>query len=166
MTAKGRRGSGPAARRIVSRERGAGLAEAIMAVMVLMVMSVPFLSKVAVNLETAGTAANPEAALGLAEAGVEKAVWELNEGAWSGTEDISADLSMSIDGLETPGGSFRGDVMITLSPLERAGGTRRVTVTGTVRLADGSRLSRSVEAVLRKGADYAIVSWGEPAAGQ
>ncbi len=137
-----------------------------MVVLVLMMLAVPFMSRVVVNGSPAGAGSEPEAALCLAEAGVEKAVWELNQGAWAGTENISANLNMAIDGYETPGGAIVGDIDVTLMPFDHAGGTRLVAATGTVRRADGSSLSKSVGAVLGKNAEYEITSWQDIPAGQ
>lgn len=149
-----------------AREKGAGVAEAVMGVLVLMMLAVPFMARVAINGTEAGTGSEPEAALCLAEAGVEKAIWELNQGAWSGTEGISANLTMAIDGYETPGGAIVGDIDITLMPFDRAEGTRLVEATGSVRRADASELSKTVTVVLRKSDGYAIASWEQPPAGQ
>jgi Tfp pilus assembly protein PilX len=166
MTAKTQRNTQAERRGTGAREKGAGVAEAVMVVLVLMMLAVPFMSRVAINSSTAGTGSEPEAALCLAEAGVEKAIWELNEGAWAGTENISADLTMAIDGYETPGGAIVGDIDITLMPFDRAGGNRLVAATGTVRLADSSELSKTVRVVLRKSDGYAIASWEQPSVGQ
>jgi Tfp pilus assembly protein PilX len=166
MTAKTPRNTQAERRGRGAREKGAGVAEAVMVVLVLMMLAVPFMSRVALNGSPAGTGSEPEAALCLAEAGVEKAVWELNQGAWAGTENISVNLNMAIDGYETPGGAIVGDIDVTLMPFDHAGGTRLVSATGSVRLADASELSKTVTVVLRKGDGYAIASWQEPATEQ
>jgi Tfp pilus assembly protein PilX len=166
MTAKTQRNTQAERRGTGAREKGAGVAEAVMVVLVLMMLAVPFMSRVVFNGSPAGAGSEPEAALCLAEAGVEKAVWELNQGAWAGTEHISANLNMAIDGYETPGGAIVGDIDVTLMPFDHAGGTRLVSATGTVRRADGSSLSKSVSAVLGKNAEYEITAWQDIPAGQ
>ena len=166
MTDKTQRNTQAERRGAGARGKGAGVAEAVMVVLVLMMLAVPFMSRVAINSSTAGTGSEPEAALCLAEAGVEKAVWELNQGAWAGTEHISANLNMAIDGYETPGGAIVGDIDITLMPFDRAGSTRLVAATGSVRLADSSELSKTVTVVLRKSDGYAIASWQPPSASE
>jgi hypothetical protein len=144
-----------------SREKGAMLAEAIMAIMVMMILAVPYMSKLAAKSETIPKGYEAVSALCLAEAGVEKAIAELNKGAWLETEGISTNLTMAIDGFETPGGAIVGDLDITLLPFDQAARTRLVEATGTVRLADFSELAKTVRVVLQKADEYVIASWDE-----
>jgi len=148
------------------RERGAGVAEAVMTVMVMMMLAVPFMSRMAAKPGTQLEGQENESAICLAESGVDKAVWELNKGAWAGTENISTKLTMTIDGFETPGRGIAGDLRVSLMPFDLASGTRLVEATGSVRRGN-SELTETVMVVLRKQADeYAIACWLDPPASQ
>jgi hypothetical protein len=150
-------------------EKGMVLAVATMVVAAILVLALPFLTKLSAQYGTAGRDAKAVSALCLAEAGVEKAVSELNSGSWVGTEGLTTNLTMALDDFGTPGGAIVGDVDITVMPFNTVDSTRVITATGSVRHRGPSEVAKAVKVILLKqeradpsGADlYIIASWHE-----
>jgi hypothetical protein len=149
------------------------LAVATIIVAAILVLALPFLTKLSAEYGTTGKDAKAVSALCLAEAGVEKAVEELNHGSWVGTEGLTTNLTMALDNFGTPGGAIVGDVDIAVMPFDRADNTRVITATGSVRHRGPSAVAKAVKVILWKperanpaGADlYIVASWHELSAG-
>jgi hypothetical protein len=144
-----------------SRERGTVLVMSLTIIVVVMILAMPILLRLATQPGITEKGFEAVSALCLAEAGVEKAVWELNRGTWVKTENLTASLTMAISDHETPEAAIIGDIGITVMPFDGATGTRLVEATGRVRLADFSRFAKTVRVVLKKADEYVIASWSE-----
>jgi hypothetical protein len=155
------------------REAGMVLAMAAIVIFILLVMALPLLTRLSAEHGTTTSASKGVSALCLAEAGVEKAVRELNRGSWVGTEDLGTDLRMALDQFATPGGAIVGDIDITVKPYNRLDQTRVVEVTGSAGGRGPSRVAKAVRVTLLKPrrpgspADrpYIISAWHELPAG-
>ncbi len=155
------------------REAGMVLAMAAIVIFILLVMALPLLTRMSAEHGTTTQASRGVSALCLAEAGVEKAVTELNRGSWVGTEDLGTDLTLTLDHFETPGGAIVGDIDITVKPYNRLDRTRVVEVKGSAGGRGPSRVAKAVRVTLLKPrpsgspADrpYIISAWNELPAG-
>ncbi len=155
------------------REAGMVLAMAAIVIFILFVMALPLLTKLSAEHGTTTQASRGISALCLAEAGVEKAVSELNRGSWVGTEDLETNLSLDLDHYATPGGAIVGDIDITVRPYNPADKTRVVEVQGSAGGRGPSRVAKAVRVTLLKplrsgsaaNSPYIISAWHElPAA--
>ncbi len=145
-----------------SREKGIVLALATTVIAAVMILALPFLTKLFVEHGTSGKESKAISALCLAEAGVDKAISELNTGSWVGTESQTTNLTMTLDDFQTPGGAIVGDVDITVMPFNNADKTRLVVATGSVRHRGPAQVAQTVTVTLLKPAAYVIKSWQEP----
>ena len=141
--------------RASGRERGAVLIVAILLMVCMVIMAAPFLSRLSGQYRSTDRGYKSMAAFNLAEAGVEMAVFELNNMwlvfDWQAAPDGT--LSRTLDDLAGAGGPAVGDVDIKVSPL--VGEERIVDSTGKVPFIADRNVDRSVEVVL--GAEYGSV---------
>lgn len=110
----------------------------------LLLLAVPFMFKVSVERSLGKKSLNTLSALSLAEAGIERAIWAMNEqkvSTWSGDNDLR---TMTISDIETSDGIKMGDIEISITDLEgknpviEASGSvvfGSQTITRTVRVA-------------------------------
>ncbi len=135
-------------RRANGRERGAILVVAILLMVCMAIMAAPFLSRLSGQYRTTDKGYKSMAAFNLAEAGIEMAVYELNNMwllfDWQASEDGT--LARTIDDLAGAGGAAVGDVDIRVLPL--VGEERVVDSMGKVPFIAGRNVDRSVEVVL------------------
>src|SRR5512137_2148772 len=107
------------------RERGSLLITASMVILVMLLLAIPFLVKLSAENRSTERAARALAALNLAEAGVDKAVWDVNHD-FTSPYDRSQDperiiwnadwTAGAIDNLKAPDNAVSGDVAIVLEP--------------------------------------------------
>jgi hypothetical protein len=130
------------------RERGAILIVAVLLMVCMAIMAAPFLSRLSGQYRTTDRAYKSMAAFNLAEAGVEMAVYELNNQwlifDWQASEDGT--LTRSLDDLAGAGGKVVGDVDIRVLPL--AGEERIVDSRGKIPFIADRTVDRSVQVVL------------------
>ncbi len=147
-----------------SRERGGVLVTAILVIIVMLLMAIPFLFKLSANNRTTERAQRALAALNLAEAGVDKVVWDINRG-WTSPYDPALDAekiiwsmdgtSGTIDPIRTSDSRTSGSVLFSLTPDPDPGGmtpgaTRRLTSTGRVPFIADNAVDRTVQVVLER----------------
>ncbi len=99
---------------IDSNKTGSALIISILLIVLIMLFVIPFLTKISGNYSSAEKSYGSLAALNLAEAGVEMAIWELNFGdisTWSGDDN---ERTKSISSFLTSMGDVIGDIEIRI----------------------------------------------------
>ncbi len=99
---------------IDNNKKGSALIISILLIVLIMLFIIPFLIKVSGNYSGAERSYGSLAALNLAEAGVEMAIWELNFGdvsSWSGDDN---ERTKSISSFQTSIGDVIGDIEIRI----------------------------------------------------
>ena len=112
----------------------------------LLLLVVPFMFKVSTERTLTNISLHALSALSLAEAGIERAIWEMNGGdisTWSGDEDLR---TMEISDFQASGGNVIGDIQISVTD---PGGDNPVLVaTGT--FTDSSQtVARTIRVALQ-----------------
>ncbi len=141
------------------RERGSILITAIMVIVVMVLIAIPFLFRLSGASRSTERSARALAAFELAEAGVEKVMWFLNpKSGPSGIdpEAIQWDLANPTQGvihnLKSADNTVMGDVHVVLTPpVGAALDTRTLTSTGMVRFIADNTVNRTVRVTLMKG---------------
>jgi hypothetical protein len=129
-------------------ERGAVLAVALLLTTGMLILSMPFLTKLSGQYRVTENSYRSFAALNLAEAGLERAIWELNYGdisAWDGNDLLR---TCSLPSIQAPGGSTIGDILITVAT--PAGENPIVESTGQINLSDNVFVSKTARVVLKR----------------
>jgi len=129
------------------RERGAVLAIALMVSVFLVILAIPFMTKLGGRYRTTEKAHAALAALNLAEAGVDRGIWEMKYGdisTWSGT---TSQRTLAMSGVQASGGAVVGNIsVIVFNP----GAVNPVLEsTGMVALTGSATVSRTVRVVLQ-----------------
>jgi len=131
------------------RERGSVLALSLIASLILFALTAPFLVRLSGGYRATERGFVGMAALNLAEAGVERAIWELNKGdiaTWSGT---LLERHLTLTSIATNDGKTVGDVDIVVT--NPASDNPVVGTTGRVAWIGGRTVSRSLRVVLKHG---------------
>ncbi len=137
-----------------SHEKGIILAVATMIVLVMMIMMVPFLRKLSAQFRTTEKTYKSGSAFNLAEAGIERALWEINqpfavEGGMIWT--LTQQGTETLDDLRAAGGPLAGDVNILVSPpTPSTPSTRTVESTGLVPFLGTRTVNRTVRVNLEQ----------------
>jgi Tfp pilus assembly protein PilX len=132
------------------RERGSVLAISLLVSVFMAILAVPFMTKYASRFRLTGKSFGSLAALNLAEAGLERAIWELNYGdisSWSGT---SSERTLSISNFTAAGGTVIGNIATTV--YDPAGMAPAIESTGTVAFSGSQNISKTIRVVLVGGA--------------
>ncbi len=121
------------------KEQGFILIIGMIVMTFLLLLALPFLFQTSVEYRLTDKSYKVSTALSLAEAGIERAIWELNYGdisSWTGDDTLR---TMSISSLQASGGKVIGDIEIRVvepdadDPIVES--TGRVTYTGPQKLA-------------------------------
>ncbi len=127
-------------------ERGFILVLGVIISSFLLLLVVPFMFKVSTESTLTKTSLNSLTALSLAEAGIERAIWEMNIGdisAWNGDENLR---TMDISNFQASGGSVIGQIQISIT--DPLGDHPVIVATGTV--AGGSQaVARTIRVELQ-----------------
>ncbi len=94
------------------KERGVVLIIAILVALMMLLLAMPFLTKLSGQYGITEKSYRQLAAFNLAEAGVERAIWELNHGDisyWEGDDNLR---TMTISSFQASGGTEVGDIVI------------------------------------------------------
>lgn len=130
-------------------EKGAVLSIAILVGVVLLIMAVPFFSKLSGQYRSTDRSVKALSAFNLAEAGVDRALYEISNWSylpWIVFEDGSQ--TATITGLQTTDGTTIGDVDIAFSPLVNE--RRVLTSTGRIPYLSGENVTRTVVVNIEK----------------
>jgi len=132
------------------RERGSVLAISLLISVFMAILAIPFMTKYASRFRLTGKSFGSLAALNLAEAGLERAIWELNYGdilSWGGT---STERTLNISNFAAAGGTVIGDIATTV--YEPEGMAPTIESTGTVAFSGSQNISKTIRVVLAGGA--------------
>jgi len=135
-------------------ESGMILAVATMVIVVMLIMAVPFLFKLSAQYRTTEKGQKSMSAFNLAEAGVEKALWELNQ-PWAVEGGLDWDESQQgteeIADLTAADGTVIGDVNIVVTaPAGGTPDTRAIEGTGLVPFVGTATVNRTARVNLEK----------------
>jgi hypothetical protein len=130
-------------------ERGAVLVIGVLFLTFMLLLAIPFLFQISNERRSSEKSYKAFAALSMAEAGVERAIWELNSGdvlGWSGTSTLR---SMNIASFLTSDGETMGSIDIGIEDPE--GDTPVVQSTGKVPYIGTLTVDRTARVELWKG---------------
>ena len=140
-------------------EKGFILVVGVIIMSFLLLLALPLLFELTAEHRLTNKAYKSSAALSLAEAGVERAVWELNYGDilnWSGDDTLR---TMSISSFQASGGDVIGDINIRVHEPDAddpiVEGTGRVTYIGS------KKIVRTVRSVLGGYPPFKFAAFGD-----
>jgi hypothetical protein len=138
-----------------SEEKGAILIVAIIVVFSMLILAIPFLFKLSAQFRTTEKSYRSTAAFNLAEAGVERALWELNNFLVSDWEFLNEEytwLKGTIDDFAAPDGNVVGDIEMEIKPPYPVGDTemRQLEGKGLVPFLAQETVDREVRVNLEK----------------
>jgi hypothetical protein len=128
-------------------ERGFILVLGVIIASFLLLLVVPFMFKVSTERTLTKISLLALSALSLAEAGIERAIWEMNEGdisTWSGDEDLR---TMDISNFQASGGNVIGQIQISVA--DPRGDNPVLEATGTVAGSSSQRVARTIRVELQ-----------------
>ncbi|NOR54464.1 MAG: hypothetical protein GQ536_10330, partial [Candidatus Aminicenantes bacterium] len=128
-------------------ERGFILVVGLIITTFLLLLAIPFMFKINTERRLSDKSLKTLSALSLAEAGIERAIWEMNEGdllAWSGDSDLR---TIAINGFQSSAGSAIGDIQISV--IDPEGDTPVIEATGSVPFG-----SNTITRTIRVGLQY------------
>lgn len=134
------------------RERGAIIIVAIIVIVAMLILTTPFLLKLSAQFRTTDKAYKSLTALNLAEAGVERAIWELNFGEimtspnWTGG---NTQKTLILDDVRAAGGSAVGDIMVTV--IDPTSDYPVVESSGVVSFVGSTAVTKTVRVLLALG---------------
>jgi Tfp pilus assembly protein PilX len=130
-------------------EQGYILFVGILFMTCLLVLVVPFLLQLSTEYRLTNKYFQSSSALSLAEAGVERAIWEINNGNISGWNGDSSLRTMTISNFQAASGSVIGDIEIRISNTE--GENPIIESTGLVSGSNSITFVRTARVVLERG---------------
>jgi hypothetical protein len=137
-----------------AHEKGMILAVATMVIVVMLIMAVPFLFKLSAQYRTTEKGQRAVSAFNLAEAGVERALWEMNQpwGVDGGLVwDVNQQGTETIASLAAADGTVMGDVNILVTtPTGGTPDTRAIEGTGVVPFVGTATVNRVARVNLEK----------------
>jgi hypothetical protein len=131
-----------------NEEQGFVLVVGMIVMAVLLLLAIPFLYQLSFENRLTNKSYKSSAALSLAEAGVERAIWELNYGditTWDGDSSLR---TMTISSFQTPDGNVIGDIDIRVEDPD--GENPVVSSSGRVALVESRVLSKCARVVLEE----------------
>ncbi len=141
-----------------SHERGAVLVLTLLISLVMIILAAPFLFKLTAQYRITDKSFKSLAALNLAEAGVERAIWELKYGDISSWNGDSSSRTLTISSFQASDGIAIGDIDITVSDPE--GDNPVVEATGKVPFIDALTVDKTIRVVLEKGGGSGLFDYG------
>jgi len=131
-----------------NEEKGFVLIVGLIVMTVLLLLAVPFLYQLSFENRLTVKSYKSSAALSLAEAGVERAIWELNYGdisSWTGDDTLR---TMGISSFQTSDGNVIGDIEIRVEDPD--GDNPVVSSSGRVALVESRVLYKGARVVLEE----------------
>jgi len=132
-----------------NHEKGAILVVAMIVVIAMLIMAMPFLFKLSGQYRSTERGAKALSAFNLAEAGIDHTVWELNYGnidLWPGT---SVQRTQTLPSIQSSDGKNIGNVSVVIA--NPSSDTPTVVSTGSVAFTGSNMINRTVRAELEKG---------------
>ena len=97
------------------KEKGSALILAILISFMMLILVMPFLRKLSGQYRITEKSFRQVSAFNLAEAGVERAIWELNYGTISNWEGDTDQRTLTISSVQASGGNEVGDIVINVT---------------------------------------------------
>ena len=139
-------------------ERGAVLVVALLVTVMMLILTMPFLTKLSGSYRLAEKSYRTLTATNLAEAGIERAIWELNYGSiwtWDGEPN---NRSLELSDLQAANGNEIGDVSVSIqAPL---GQLPLIESTGEVMHISPSTIDRTVRVLLERIDSPSVFTFG------
>ncbi len=124
-----------------AEEKGSVLAFSVIVLTILVLFAAPFLFQLSTERKSTDRSYQSVAALSLAEAGIERAIWELNHGnilTWNGDDSLR---TLNISSFQTSDGRVIGDIAIRIeNPL---GGNPVIEATGSLPYTGSLEIART-----------------------
>ncbi|MCJ7582109.1 MAG: hypothetical protein MUP98_16475 [Candidatus Aminicenantes bacterium] len=139
-------------KKVKRHECGAALLVVLLISFVLLITIMPFLHKLSGEFRLTEKFYKTIAALYLAEAGVERAIWELNEGDISTWEGPGSERTLSIPSFLAADGSIIGDITVTI--FDSTATNPIIESVGNVVFSGNIDVVRKVRVVLEKESMY------------
>jgi len=139
-------------KKLKQHERGAALLLVLLIIFVLIIIITPFMYKLSAEFRLTEKFYKTVAALYLAEAGVERAIWELNSGdisLWAGTD---VERTLSIPSFQAADGSVIGD--ISVSVFDSDGENPTIESVGSILFSGNTNVVKKVRVVLEKESSF------------
>ncbi len=130
------------------KEQGMMVILALIVSFVMLVVAVPFVVKLTSQYRSAERSYKALAALNLAEAGAERAIWEINHGnisSWDGDADMRI---LNIPSFHTSDGTEIGNIVISV--MDSSGDAPVIEATGRVTYIDDLEIVKKIQVVLEK----------------
>ena len=128
------------------KEKGFIMIVAIIITAFLLLLAVPFLFQVSSERKSTERSYQSISALSLAEAGVERAIWEINYGDISSWSGDSSERTMTLNNIQSSGGDIIGNIEIRVENPD--GDTPVIESTGSVALTGSQTVDRTVRVEL------------------
>ncbi len=141
------------------KEKGFIMIVAIIITAFFLLLAVPFLFQVSSERGSTERSYQSISALSLAEAGVERAIWEINYGdikSWSGSSSLR---TKNISSFQASGGDIIGNIEIRVENPD--GDTPVIESTGSVALTGSQTVDRTVRVELDGFLPYKFGAYGE-----
>jgi Tfp pilus assembly protein PilX len=148
----------PLQRRLKRQEKGSILAIALLVSVFLVILAIPFVTKFSGRMRATEKSYRGLAAVNLAEAGIERGIWEMNYGnisTWSGT---TSQRTLALSGVQASGGAVVGNIAVTV--FNPAVANPVIESTGTVAWTGSSTLSRTLRVVLQTTGAPSLFNYG------
>jgi Tfp pilus assembly protein PilX len=145
-------------RRPKGREKGSILAVALLVSVFMVILVIPFVTKFSGRMRTTEKSYRGLAALSLAEAGVERGIWEMNYGNIAGWSGSSSQRTLALSNIQASGGSVIGN--ITINVYNPGAANPVVESAGTVAWTGSNTLSRTVRVVLQPNGPPPLFNYG------
>lgn len=140
------------------KAKGTILIVSLLVMAVMLIIGIPLLFKLSNQYRSTEKSYKSLAALNLAEAGVERAIWELNYGdvsSWGGDVHMR---NMTVSSLQASDGNVVGDIDINISDPE--GDSPVIEATGRVPYIDTLTVDKTIRVVLKKGGGPGLFDYG------
>ena len=144
--------------RNLSREKGAALFLSVLTGVVMLGLTTPFLVKMSGSYHLTEKSYKSMAAMNLAEAGIELAIWEINFGdisSWSGT---NSERTLSISNFSAADGTVIGDISIIVYNPQLL--TPMIESTGIVAWAGSQNITKTLRSGLESGGPLPLFNFG------
>ena len=141
------------------KEQGFIMIVGVIVMSFLLLLALPFLFQTSIENKLTDKSYKASTALSLAEAGIERAIWELNYGdisSWSGDSQVR---TMSISALQAYGGNVIGDIEIRV--IEPDADDPVAESTGRVSYIGPQKLARTVRSVMGGYPPFKFAAFGD-----
>lgn len=140
------------------KERGSILVITILLSFMTLLLATPFLTKISGQYRITNKSFRQITAFNLAEAGVERAIWELNHGTIIDWEGDAESRTLIISSFQADDGTEVGDISITVLDLQ--GENPVIESTGSVSHIGSNDLEKSIRVVLEEIETDSLFDYG------